>query len=95
MERAQAGAVPPYVPQAAVDGTIRILADEHMATVLERWSSGFRKFHPGVRVEIRPVGNAAAMPGIYHRVADLALLGRETDITDDNGFFKSWAAISH
>jgi len=29
------------------------------------------------------------MPGIYHNVADLALLGRESDITDDNGFFKS------
>jgi phosphate transport system substrate-binding protein len=85
----EARAIPHYRPAQSVSGTIRIWADEHMGTVLRCWAEGFRKFQPRVTFETRLVGSGAAMPGIYHNVADLALLGRESDITDDNGFFKS------
>jgi phosphate transport system substrate-binding protein len=81
--------IPHYRPAQSVSGTIRIWADEHMATVIQYWADGFRKFQPEIGFETRLVGSGAAMPGIYHNVADLALLGRESDITDDNGFFKS------
>jgi phosphate transport system substrate-binding protein len=80
---------PHYRPAESVSGTIRIWADEHMATVIRYWAEGFRKFQPQIGFETKLVGSGAAMPGIYHNVADLALLGRESDITDDNGFFKS------
>jgi phosphate transport system substrate-binding protein len=60
-----------------------------MVTVTRRWAEGCGRFHPRGRFEWKLVGSGAAMPGIYHNVADLALLGRESDITDDNGFFKS------
>jgi phosphate transport system substrate-binding protein len=81
--------IPGYRPEQTVSGTIRIWGDEHMADVTKYWAEGFRKFHPQIKFETRLVGSGAAMPGIYHNVADLALLGRESDITDDNGFFKS------
>jgi phosphate transport system substrate-binding protein len=85
----EAPTVPHYRPVQSVSGTIRIWADEHMATVIRDWTEGFRKFQPRIVFETKLVGSGAAMPGIYHNVADLALLGRESDITDDNGFFKS------
>jgi phosphate transport system substrate-binding protein len=78
-----------YQPHQRVAGTIRIWGDEHMAGVTSLWAAGFKKFQPGVHFEYQLKGSGAAMPGIYHNVADLALLGRESDLTDDNGFFKS------
>jgi phosphate transport system substrate-binding protein len=81
--------VPHYKPDRHVSGTIRIWGDEYMAGVTRYWAEGFRKYHPQTRFEFKLKGSGAAMPGIYHNVADLALLGRETDLTDDNGFFKS------
>jgi phosphate transport system substrate-binding protein len=89
--RAEAGGATPahYRPHQTVSGTIRIWGDDHMSAVVQRWAEGFRRFHPRIRFETKLVGSGAAMPGIYHGVADLALLGRESDITDDNGFFKS------
>ena len=81
--------IPSYRPEQVVSGTIRIWGDEHMAAVARNWTEGFRRFHPQIRFELKLAGSGAAMPGIYHRVADLALLGRESDITDDNGFYKS------
>jgi phosphate transport system substrate-binding protein len=84
-----AASIPHYRPGQAVSGTIRIWGDEHMQDVTKYWAEGFRRFHPQIAFERKLVGTGAAMPGIYHNVADLALLGRESDITDDNGFFKS------
>jgi phosphate transport system substrate-binding protein len=86
---ADAVSIPHYRPGQPVAGTIRIWGDEHMGPVTRLWAEGFRRFQPQVRFEFKLVGSGAAMPGIYHNVADLALLGRESDITDDNGFFKS------
>lgn len=79
----------PYVPRQAVADTIRVWGDEHMAGVCRRWAEGFRQFHPRAEFVFQLDGSGTAMPGIYHQVADLALLGRESDLTDDNGFFKS------
>jgi phosphate transport system substrate-binding protein len=85
---------PPYAPQQEVAGTIRIWGDEHMAAVTRYWTDGFRRYQPQVGFEIRLKGSGTAMPAIYHNVADLALLGRESDLTDDNGFFKSVGGYS-
>ncbi|MDB5950430.1 MAG: hypothetical protein JWR65_2285 [Massilia sp.] len=82
-------AAPLYKPQQSATGTIRIWGDENMAGVTRQWAAGFKKYHPKAQFEFLLKGSGAAMPGIYHRVADLALLGRESDLTDDNGFFKS------
>ena len=57
-----------------------------MSAVTKNWADGFRKHHPQVRFEIKLMGTATAMPAIYTNQADLALLGRESNTTDDNGF---------
>ena len=74
-----------YQPQA-VSGTIRIWGDEFMSGVVQSWEQGFQKFHPQVKFETKLMGTATAMPSIYTGVADLALIGRETNTTDNDGF---------
>jgi phosphate transport system substrate-binding protein len=81
---AQSGA--PYHTSQSVSGTIRISGDEFMSAVTKNWADEFRKHHPEVRFEIKLMGTATAMPAIYTNQADLALLGRENNTTDDNGF---------
>jgi phosphate transport system substrate-binding protein len=82
--RAQAGA--PYQASQPITGTIRIWGDDNMSGVTSAWEKGFQKFHPHVSFETRLMGTSTAMPGIYTGVADLALIGRETNTTDNDGF---------
>ena len=83
---AAAPTLPDYQPAAPVQGTIRIWGHDAMAGVVALWAEGFQRFHPGAKVEANLLGSATAMPGLYAGRADLALLGRENNLTDDNGF---------
>lgn len=67
-------------------GALRIWGPPSMAAVVERWASGFHQLHPEVTVEPRLMGSDTAVPGLYSGRADIALLGRRDDETDDNGF---------
>jgi phosphate transport system substrate-binding protein len=67
----------PYEPQAKVSGVIRVLGNYHMETMLDLWSAGFAKHHPGVRFEKKMLGTANAIAGLYLETADIALMGRE------------------
>lgn len=75
-----------YRPQARVDGTIRIWGHAFMAGVVRNWADGFKRFHPGAKIEAKLMGSDTAIPGLYSGNADIALMGRENNVTDDNGF---------
>jgi phosphate transport system substrate-binding protein len=79
---------PTYRPEGPVTGTIRIWGHDAMGAVVSHWAEGFTRWHPGVKVEAKLMGSASAMPGLYSGNADIALLGRENDVTDDNGFLR-------
>jgi phosphate transport system substrate-binding protein len=73
--------------QATVSaGTVRVWGDPYMASVVEAWETGFRKYHPGVQFENKLMGTDTAMPGLYGGVADIALFGRESNQTENDGF---------
>ena len=74
----------PAAPQAP--GALRIWGPPAMAAVVARWASGFHRAHPDLTVAPRLVGSDTAIPGLYSGRADIALLGRRDDETDDNGF---------
>jgi phosphate transport system substrate-binding protein len=78
---------PRHRPAAAhTPGALRIWGPPAMAAVLARWASGFHRLHPDLTVEPRLAGSDTAIPGLYSGRADIALLGRRDDETDDNGF---------
>lgn len=70
----------------AEEQVIRIWGPASMQTISEAWAEGFREQHPEVRFELTMKGSDTAMPGLYSGKADIALLGRENEITDNNGF---------
>lgn len=65
---------------------LRIWGPPAMRAVVEGWTRGFHRLHPDVTVESRLMGSDTAIPGLYSGRADIALLGRRDDETDDNGF---------
>ncbi len=75
---------PPAEP--GTPGALRIWGPPAMTAVVERWASGFHRLHPEVTVVPRLMGSDTAIAGLYAGRADIALLGRRDDETDDNGF---------
>jgi phosphate transport system substrate-binding protein len=76
----------PFQPSSLAKGTLSIWGQEQMSGVVKYWIEGFRRFHPEIQIEPRLMGSATAVPGLYSGLADIALLGRENNVTDDNGF---------
>ena len=79
---------PAFAPQPLSTGTLRIWGHPSFSGVVQRWIEGFRRFHPEVTVAPQLMGSDTAVPGLYGGRADIALLGREPNITDENGFLR-------
>ncbi|MFT3790849.1 MAG: substrate-binding domain-containing protein [Rudaea sp.] len=77
-----------FAPQPLPAGTLRIWGHPSFAGVVQRWAEGFRRFHPEIAVVPQLMGSDTAVPGLYGGRADIALLGREPNITDENGFLR-------
>jgi len=76
--RAQsAESLPHYQPGQTLDGAIHIWGDDQMNVVMKHWQDGFRKYHSTVRFETKLLGTGTGMAGLYHCVADVALMGRD------------------
>jgi phosphate transport system substrate-binding protein len=65
---------------------VRIWGQATMQGVVERLVRSFQALHPAALFEVTLKGSATAIPGLYSGKADIALLGREDDLVDDNGF---------
>jgi phosphate transport system substrate-binding protein len=79
-------AEPVYRAAQPVQGTVRVWGTVQMQGVVRAWTDGLRRVQPGLQVDIHLMGTATGMPGIYLGTADVALLGREPNTTDRDGF---------
>ena len=57
-----------------------------MQPVVLAWEQRFRQHHPEVQFENRLMGTDTAMSGLYTGNADIALLGRDSNTTENDGF---------
>src|SRR5260370_17488873 len=60
-----------------VQGTLRSWGNNHMAVLVKRWETGFRKYHPDIRFEDKLKSTAMAQWGLHEWAADLAVMGRQ------------------
>ena len=75
-----------FDPHPVPAGTLRIWGDTYMSSVVLAWEEHFRRYHPDVRFENQLMGTDTAMPGLYTGKADIALFGRESNTTENDGF---------
>jgi len=76
----------PGVAQAHPAEPLRIWGNPAMLGLAERWAEAYRQLHPDVTFEFQMKGSDSAIHGLVSGAADLALMGRENDGVDDNGF---------
>ncbi len=81
-EQRALAALPHYMPQQSVSGTIRLWGHgapilDFMGMLVKAWEEGFVRYQPGVRFEYDMYGTASAMGALYTGAGDIAILGQE------------------
>lgn len=79
---AQNAALPEYVPQQQVTGTLRVwghgaAGKDYIGSLVRKWETGFEKLQPGVHFEDKLYGTASALGSLYTDTGDIAVMGRE------------------
>ncbi len=82
--------MPRYRAEAAREGTLRVLGNSHMETLMRLWEQGFRRHHPGTAFQDKYLGTANAIAGLYLETADLALMGREIMPMEDIAYRRAF-----
>jgi len=80
-------AAPAQTPEAG--HPIRIWGPPAMQGIAGRWAEAYHRKHPDVSFTLTMRGSDTAIPGLYGGLADIALMGRENDVVDDNGFART------
>lgn len=73
----------------AAQAPIRIWGPPAMQGLAERWADAYRKLHPDSRFVLTMKGSDTAIPGLYGKLADISLMGREDDLVDQAGFTRT------
>src|SRR5437763_1677761 len=55
-------ALPEYKATTGVSGNLKSIGSDTMNNLMTYWAEGFRKFYPGVQVEIEGKGSGTAPP---------------------------------
>jgi phosphate transport system substrate-binding protein len=76
----------PFHPPPNTSGVVRIWGNPQMAGLVRAWVEGFQRTHPAAQFAMRLAATGLAMPGLYTGAADIALFGRDTNTTDNDGF---------
>ncbi len=87
-------ALPAYVPEARVDGTIRVWGHgsfkrDFMGHLVHAWIDAFRAHQPGVRFDYRMYGTASAVGAVYSGAGDIAILGEEISPAAARAFLRA------
>jgi phosphate transport system substrate-binding protein len=93
---AASAASPPYVPQPVSvpkdapyllrDGSIRIVGNDGMKAMLERFNALFAQTHPGFRFTMLLEGSSTGIGGLTAGVSAFAPMGREAWPSELSGF---------
>ena len=83
---AEAPPLAPYQPRANLTSKLRLGGSRSMAQFAQAWARVYEDEHPGVKFDIKLLGNGTAMPALYLGLADVVFLGRDPIVTDRDGF---------
>jgi phosphate transport system substrate-binding protein len=82
IEARTAAAMPPYRPEQAAEGTVRLWGHGNrklpwMRNLVQLWSDGFARFHPAARIDYAMWGTSSGIPALFNGLGDIAILGEE------------------
>lgn len=78
--------LPEYTPVAGVSGTLKAIGSDSMNNEMAMWSEGFRKFYPGVKIEVEGKGSSTAPPALIEGTAQLGPMSRPMKSSEVENF---------
>jgi phosphate transport system substrate-binding protein len=68
--------LPVYNPTSGVTGTLKSIGSDSMNNEMALWSEAFRKFYPGVKIEVEGKGSATAPTALIEGTAQFGPMSR-------------------
>lgn len=83
-----AEALPQYHRQPGITGNIKSVGSDTMNNLMTLWAEGFRRYYPGVRIEIEGKGSSSAPPALIARSASFGPMSREMKEQEVDAFVR-------
>jgi phosphate transport system substrate-binding protein len=78
--------IPVYKAVSGVSGTLKAIGSDSMNNEMAMWSEGFRKFYPGVKIEVEGKGSSTAPPALIEGTAHLGPMSRPMKSSEVDSF---------
>ena len=83
-------AIPAYKATSGVSGTIKSVGSDSMNNLMTLWQEGFKKYYPGVTVEVEGKGSTTAPPALISGAAAFGPMSRPMKEKEIDDFEKAF-----
>jgi len=83
-------AIAAYKSVSGVSGSLSSVGSDTLNNVMTLWSETFRKFYPGVKVQVEGKGSGTAPPALIAGTAQLGPMSRQMKSSELDGFEKKY-----
>ncbi len=79
-----------YKSVSGVSGTLKAIGSDSMNNEMALWAEAFRKFYPGIKIEVEGKGSATAPPALIEGTAQLGPMSRPMKTEEIDSFKKKF-----
>lgn len=79
-----------YKKVGGISGNLDSIGSDTLNNLMTLWSEGFRKFHPGVNIQVEGKGSSTAPPALISGSAQLGPMSRKMKAKERNTFEKKY-----
>ena len=83
-------ALPAYKPVSGISGNLKSVGSDTLNNLMTFWAEGFRRFYPGVKMEIEGKGSATAPPALIAGAAQFGPMSRTMKASESEQFEKQF-----
>ncbi len=76
----------PYVKVSGLSGTVNSIGSDTLNNLMTLWAEGFRRQHPGIRIQVEGKGSSTAPPALIEGTAQLGPMSRKMKPTEMDKF---------
>jgi len=82
--------LPAYKKVAGISGNLSSIGSDTMNNLMTLWAEGFKKFYPGVNVQVEGKGSSTAPPALIEGTAQLGPMSRDIKSEEVDAFEKKF-----
>tara|TARA_B100000315_G_scaffold260302_1_gene320683 strand:- start:10069 stop:11055 length:987 start_codon:yes stop_codon:yes gene_type:complete len=76
----------PYTRTSGISGKLDSIGSDTLNNLMTLWAEGFRKYYPGVKIQIEGKGSSTAPPALINRTAHVGPMSRKMKGTELDQF---------